>query len=186
MECTSTFEDFTRAHGALDLPGFLASFGHPFLLVNLSGPRVKQTDFATRAPERGFDGITGPEPDRAPGSGFWVLGLLRSARNRVPDAITLGRAPDNDLVIPHASVSKVHAFFRKHPSAERYSIVDAGSSFGTTVNGNSVTTASPHPLASGDTIVFARVVPSHFFLPKDFFEYIHLARRVEKGRKRTP
>ncbi|MCU0723663.1 MAG: FHA domain-containing protein [Planctomycetes bacterium] len=168
MECTSTFEDFTRAHGALDLPGFLASFGHPFLLVNLSGPRVKQTDFATRAPERGFDGITGPEPDRAPGSGFWVLGLLRSARNRVPDAITLGRAPDNDLVIP------------------RYSIVDAGSSFGTTVNGNSVTTASPHPLASGDTIVFARVVPSHFFLPKDFFEYIHLARRVEKGRKRTP
>ncbi|MGH3177717.1 MAG: cytochrome P450, partial [Streptosporangiaceae bacterium] len=61
----------------------------------------------------------------------------------------IGRVPDNDIVVPHLSVSRHHA--ELHATPDGYRIVDLGSHNGTFVNEQRVTAA---PLAEGDTVGF--------------------------------
>ncbi len=63
------------------------------------------------------------------------------------ETVTLGRAVDNDIVLPNPEISRHHArlIFRPDPMIE-----DVGSSLGTLVNGKKIT--SRHPLHSGDMI----------------------------------
>jgi cytochrome P450/NADPH-cytochrome P450 reductase len=61
----------------------------------------------------------------------------------------IGRVPDNDIVVPHLSVSRHHAELRTTPGG--YRIVDLGSHNGTFVNEQRVTAAV---LADGDTVGF--------------------------------
>ncbi len=61
----------------------------------------------------------------------------------------IGRVPDNDIVIPHLSVSRHHA--ELHATPDGYRIVDLGSHNGTFVNEQRVTAA---PLAESDTVGF--------------------------------
>jgi hypothetical protein len=181
MECVSLLEDFLRAWGTADKGRFLAAFREPFLLVDLSGscPGTGGKLTALPPPPRK---TTTFEPAPARSGCRWVMLLARSPRNPDADRITLGRANENDLVIPHGSVSKSHAYFRKQ--GERFSVHDAGSSFGTTVNGKALSAAAGCPLKSGDTIVLAKVVSSEFFLPADFFEYLAIVKRTEHPKAR--
>ena len=61
----------------------------------------------------------------------------------------IGRVPDNDIVVPHVSVSRHHAELRTTPGG--YRIVDLGSHNGTFVNEQRVSAAT---LAEGDTVGF--------------------------------
>ena len=61
----------------------------------------------------------------------------------------IGRVPDNDIVVPHVSVSRHHAELRATPGG--YRVVDLGSHNGTFVNEQRVTEAA---LAEGDTVGF--------------------------------
>ena len=61
----------------------------------------------------------------------------------------IGRVPDNDIVVPHLSVSRHHAELHATPGG--YRIVDLGSHNGTFVNEQRVTAAT---LAEGDTVGF--------------------------------
>ena len=65
------------------------------------------------------------------------------------EARRIGRVPDNDIVVPHLSVSRHHAELRATPGG--YRIVDLGSHNGTFVNEQRVTAAA---LAEGDTVGF--------------------------------
>ena len=61
--------------------------------------------------------------------------------------ITVGRAPDRDLVVAHAEVSRQHAVFRLE--GQSYTIADLHTSNGTFVNGARV---SSHALRPGDVV----------------------------------
>lgn len=61
--------------------------------------------------------------------------------------ITVGRAPDRDVVIAHAEVSRQHAVFRLE--GQSYTIADLHTSNGTFVNGARV---SSHALRPGDVV----------------------------------
>ena len=65
-----------------------------------------------------------------------VYPLRRNGRS-AGHLITLGRAPDNDVVVPDVSISRFHAFVKEGASG-RWLMQDAGSTNGTTVNGQSV------------------------------------------------
>src|SRR5262249_35949394 len=68
--------------------------------------------------------------------------------------LTLGRAPDNHLVIPGASVAPHHAEIRSASLDGRrsYSLIDLGSSAGTFVNEQRLAAHVPHLLRGGDRI----------------------------------
>src|SRR6516162_3018508 len=68
----------------------------------------------------------------------------------VTSAVTtlrIGRAPDNDIVVAHPSVSGYHA--ELHQAADGYRLVDLDSSNGTYINERRITAA---PLAEGDVV----------------------------------
>jgi hypothetical protein len=64
------------------------------------------------------------------------------------DELTVGRAWDNDVVLPDISVSRRHALLRRHGAG--YLLLDQGSGNGTRVNGRKIDKAR---LRSGDEIV---------------------------------
>jgi FOG: FHA domain len=57
----------------------------------------------------------------------------------IGDVIRIGRAPSNDIVIDHPTVSAQHALLTKSPSG--YRVRDVGSTNGTQINGVSITDA---------------------------------------------
>jgi cytochrome P450 / NADPH-cytochrome P450 reductase len=61
--------------------------------------------------------------------------------------VRIGRAPDNDIVVSHPSVSGYHA--ELHQTADGYRLVDLDSSNGTYVNERRITAV---PLAEGDVV----------------------------------
>jgi len=57
------------------------------------------------------------------------------------DQITLGRGDDNDIVIPHASVSRAHARLMRRGG--HFELIDLNSTNGTYVNNQPVQGATP-------------------------------------------
>jgi pSer/pThr/pTyr-binding forkhead associated (FHA) protein/ABC-type lipoprotein export system ATPase subunit len=77
-------------------------------------------------------------------------GIHRRAADAIPATITLGRAPDNDLVLAFPTVSSHHARLEQHGSG--YQLIDLGSTNGTTIGGRSLIAHQPHLLSPGDVI----------------------------------
>jgi pSer/pThr/pTyr-binding forkhead associated (FHA) protein len=71
------------------------------------------------------------------------------------ETITVGRAPDNTLVINDASVSSHHAQIA--PGGEGYILTDLGSTNGTRLNSTTCTAEAEYGLSAGDKIVFGKI-----------------------------
>lgn len=67
------------------------------------------------------------------------------------DRISVGRAPNKDIVLRHSSVSKSHAWFQFDELSACY-IADAGSKNGTRVNGTRLAPREPIQIESGDLL----------------------------------
>jgi hypothetical protein len=68
----------------------------------------------------------------APDDALPQLYAVKKVQTMFESMITLGRTPNNDIVLADAQISRFHAFFRAH--ADRVEIGDAGSRNGTFVN----------------------------------------------------
>jgi pSer/pThr/pTyr-binding forkhead associated (FHA) protein len=78
--------------------------------------------------------------------------IAGAAHELAEDLVTIGRAPDNTIVIEDGSVSSHHAELRS--AGKTYQLKDIGSTNGTRLNGNPVTEAQ---LGHGDRIRFGGV-----------------------------
>ena len=79
------------------------------------------------------------------------VGLVMRELGR--DIVMIGRAPSNQIVIDHPTVSAQHAVLLR--TGDSYSLKDLNSASGTQVNGDFVTDAE---LKDGDTIRFGSVI----------------------------
>jgi hypothetical protein len=82
----------------------------------------------------------------------WWDGRDRRALLLDGDRLTIGSAPDNDVVVADPSVSRIHALL--HQLNGRWFIEDCGSRNGTAVNGHQLT--SLHPLQPTDEVRLGR------------------------------
>src|SRR5690349_14458884 len=67
--------------------------------------------------------------------------------------ITIGSAPDNDVVIEHNSVSRRHAVIER--GIRRFAVRDLDSTNGTRINGRRI--AGARPVAPGDELQFGNI-----------------------------
>lgn len=172
---------YLELHGQEDRERFLHRARTPFLVVEISGPEGQGKDFVTYAASGAQEKSTDLGAETSGwGKTILVAELKKSDRNSFANMITIGRASNNDVVIPHNSVSKLHAFLRKESSGTGFILFDAGSTFGTTVKGTVIPQGEGRPLQSGATFVLAKTVKATFFTPADFFDYLQLMSRVRK------
>lgn len=71
--------------------------------------------------------------------------------------ISIGRSPENMIIIDDMMVSRRHALIRIK-SFGKYELISSGTN-GTKVNGNQVSPNVPYPLKRGDSVIFANVAP---------------------------
>jgi hypothetical protein len=156
---------------------FAQAYPFPFL-YEVSG-RMRTalvTDAAddddTKVGRRGKDagGGAARAAARPPSDEAFIL-PLRKVATTVPSAITFGRGNTNDVVLPDAFVSKVHAFLRR--SERGWELADAGARNGAWIGGRRLDgKGAPAPVRSGDLLTFGRVV--FFFLDAgDLWDRLH-------------
>jgi hypothetical protein len=132
---------------------FLASYGDPYLvsLADLAGVYdTDPTELTKIETPRGLLGaLKGaraiPSQARA-----WAV---RKHQSAFPAKITLGRANNNDIAIPHRSISKFHAYFT--PRETHWTITEAGSKNASRHNGVRIThELAPRPVNDRDVLQF--------------------------------
>jgi hypothetical protein len=128
-----TSEEFEDCHGA----GFLL---HSASAAGASGAPVTEVQLVLEEPDHGSTAglslVVFPFKDQGAGH-----------------LVAVGRAPNNDVVIPEASISRFHAFLKS--SEGGFALQDGGSTNGTTVNNASVPAqgrGAPIQLKRGDNV----------------------------------
>jgi len=170
MARVQAYQGFVSAHGSLSREQFLAKVTAPHLffpkLPDLETIEAFTTIQITPGAARG-----------ALGHSFGQAGIIAIAKdsaNAFGMMITMGRAPNNDLIVPDKRVSKFHAYFRE--LGGKWSITDANSTNGTKVDGERVAPNASLGLTSGCAIELSGAIPVRFFAPPDLYAHIHAAK----------
>lgn len=88
------------------------------------------------------------------------------------EVVSLGRAPDNDIVLYNKLVSRSHAKLYLPPSGHPCSLEDTGSTNGTYVNGRQLVPQDKYHLRDGDHISFGPETKVIFFSAKAFHNFL--------------
>jgi hypothetical protein len=99
----------------------------------------------------------------------WVIEVMKKAQFPHPGRIFVGRGEENDICIPHATVSNSHAYFTRDTYiVNRWFLVDMDSANGTRTNGLRLTPRSRVALLDEDTVclgqcAFQWLIPGSFY-----------------------
>jgi hypothetical protein len=138
------FDDFSTAHKAWDEASFIGRFPHGFLVLRSIVIGKAGLDFHTAVFDPKMLGESMTERILIP--------LLKRGELLAFAKITVGRTQNNDIVLDAGSISKFHAFFRIE--RDGYSLIDAGSTNGTIVDGRPLRKLEPKRLEPGAAITF--------------------------------
>ena len=98
-----------------------------------------------------------------------VFPLVKKAGASFADRITIGRTPNNDIVVADHSVSRFHAYIRQHAAA--WMVADAGSKNGSWLRGEPLEPRREKPLASR-AVLRVGDVDLTFYLAADLFDVL--------------
>lgn len=131
---------------------FLSRFTGHYLLVRTAATPAPAEARSAFTEHRGINVTT------ARGTGVTAVQSVRKRPGSNPymTRITVGRAANNDIVLTHPSVSKLHAWFEMNAASSTMQLVDASSRNGTAVQGTVIGPA-PVPLRGARAIRFGLV-----------------------------
>lgn len=146
MEVIAEYVEKARS---LNLAAFKAIHPYYFLFKHAKTalaplPAQQDIDYATRAVAVNFDPI--PNENR-------IVVVRKNPENPFPDRLTIGRAPNCDVIIRMAFISKVHAHLFI-PSADRMTLRDNNAANSTFHNYKKLDPGSSRAVKLGDTIGF--------------------------------
>ncbi len=165
MATVRSFFEFAKEHGHRARDEFLAVVRLPHLYFP-SLPELEAAGSFTTirmspgtaagGEDAGQQGIIAVEKD----GGANAFGMM----------ITMGRAANNDLIVPDKRVSKFHAYFRK--SGESWSVTDANSTNGTKLDGAKLEASRAYPLGSGAELELSGAILVKFLQPAELFDLL--------------
>jgi hypothetical protein len=97
-----------------------------------------------------------------------------STKSSLSGRISIGRSPNNDIVLHSRLVSKSHASLHVAPTQKYCYLIDMGSTNGTFVNGDQLTSHQEYQLADGDEISFGPRTKVVYFSPEGFYRFLEL------------
>ena len=154
---------FVRRRKGLNEVDFLRQvrLPHLFLASPLSGLETAQVE---------TEKVTDPDIDTSELGVAQIFPIAkRPGANAFPMMITLGRAPNNDIVLRDRRVSTFHAYFRL--VGETWWICDVSSN-GTAVDGTTLPRDEEAQIESNAVVTLARAVQVEFQLPPDLFDRV--------------
>ena len=101
-----------------------------------------------------------------------VIPVTKSEANSAERMYFVGRAPNNDIVLPNKMVSKLHAYLCQVPGSQAYQIVDMNSTNGTFINGRQLLPSLKQRLEDADTLSFGPETSLEFFSPAGFCQLL--------------
>jgi hypothetical protein len=165
-----TVHDYIPVAKSVSADAFVQRYNHPFLF----GREVLEEEFrfstlvtdesSVDMPRALAQGAVSPPASGPPSTDVfrirhWVIAVKKPAQAPVQDRIFLGRSETNDICVPHKTVSKLHAYFQRDPSAaNKWQLVDTGSANGTKHNGMRIPPRAKATIVDGDTVCFGRCV----------------------------
>ncbi|MHC4777991.1 MAG: FHA domain-containing protein [Planctomycetota bacterium] len=165
--------DFKTEHQSTSRDDFLAKYKSPFLIVQYggAGEKIPEEEEQQNVPQ--WDRTSWDTKGIQGGLLSIVASLEKTGRNDEEEAVTLGRIEENDVVIPHPSVSKRHLLFRIDSESGDVTAEEAGSTYGTLLNGEPLMKGVPSPLENQATFVIAGSALASFFHAESFYEFLH-------------
>jgi len=101
---------------------------------------------------------------------YRVLKVVKAGDSPWSNRVSIGRARNNDIVVRHRSVSKLHAHFFVDDD-QGMSLADAGSRNGTRVNGRRLAANETVLLAANDELRFGSV-DAIYKTPLEFYDFL--------------
>ena len=162
---------YVQVVGSLEPDEFEREYPHPFLVeTRTSGSTDEFSQFTTsRVQLDDIDIERGALLARRGGN--QVIPVTKRPGNAFPEMINVGRAQNNDIVLPFTSISKFHAYFEMDSSTGDFRLTDADSMNGSFVNQDRLEPDVPTSLRDGDVVSFS---PQHEFVfhtSAGFYEY---------------
>ena len=155
----ASLDDVTAAHPN----GFLVEKSKNFFDENVIFQFGTEVVEDQQEPEQSSQGVK-----HKGALGARVMEIKKRKNIANPDMITIGRSPENDIVLYNRLVSKYHAFLDLAASDEAIFLVDNYSTNGTFVNNIELSPTGNYQLAEGDEISFGPETKVIFFSPKFF------------------
>jgi hypothetical protein len=105
-------------------------------------------------------------------TGLYVFPLKKTAVNAFAMMVTVGRAANNDIVLPYDSISKFHAYFSSSPQG--WVLTDAHSTNGSYVQGRRIDADVKEKLDLEKNpaleLSFSKVVQCRLYTPEGFWD----------------
>jgi len=164
-EQSKLLRDLKQRALALELDEFCRQHEGYYLLGQL--PAEDEDDWSFATDVQVFDDVPGRRSSKQATSGgerlLWKV--EKTDRNAWKRRVSVGRATNNDIIIRHHSISKLHAHFLfgtlvklRHlsPSADLL-LADVGSANGTSIDGRRLEPDETDPVYTGNRLVFGDV-----------------------------
>jgi pSer/pThr/pTyr-binding forkhead associated (FHA) protein len=173
LEKPRNLSEFHKEFGRMSRAAFLARFYDPFLLVSMSvpvsGPGSLQ-DEEQKSPSKST--IADVTKRKTTVVITKVMPLMKRDTGESGGTLGVGRAEDNDVIIPHRCVSRHHAVLEVDVSSNEFTVSDVGSSYGSVADGEALPKGEKRTIQSGSAIVLGQVVQCVFLTPEHLYNYL--------------
>lgn len=149
---------------------FVGRYSHPFLL-QLNESNSTDALWRTTSVRIELTGASSVKP-------LFVYTVKKRAGANPFAFVTIGRAANNDLVLPYPSISKFHASLASRDG--KWTVTDADSSNGTGLDGTRIPGKKPTPIQSGSLIELGGVIQVVFLGPRETWEVMKGLRSVSQ------
>jgi hypothetical protein len=158
----------------LERGAFLARYCWPVLVIPEPDPKIMAKLMRPETIISTDDTLMFPDPSSARMSGASLDALVLEVRPKdgsSKEKMTMGRAPEADVVLIDETISRLHAQLAWDPVKERASLTDLGGRNGTTVDGTRLAVRGQSVLIPGAVVMFGGL-GTRFYSPRAFFEWL--------------